>query len=492
MTFEEFNKHAKPGKIVPVFRKLNADFLTPVVAYLKMREDGISSFLLESVIRGEQLGRYSFIGFNPFRTISVNHNKTITQEINSNQTTEEDFFQVLRLQLGQYQSIQVEELPTFSCGFVGFLGYEMINVIEDLPEPKQDPIKTDDAKLAIYHNIIAFDHLKNEVILITNVFVEKGSDLSQLYKEAQNRLDQILDRLNRPLVLKPDFQVDPNRFKSNFSKKDYVSAVKKAKNHIMDGDIFQVVLSQRFQIDYEGNPFQVYRSLRNINPSPYMFYLDLVDYQLIGSSPEPLIRAGDHKLEMIPIAGTRPRGKNQQEDKLLAQNLLNDPKELAEHVMLVDLARNDLGRVSEFGTVKVYDFQTIERYSHVMHIISRVCSKLKADYTSVEALKAAFPAGTVSGAPKIRAMEIINDLEPEKRGIYAGAVGYFDYSGNMDLCLTIRTLLVKGQKIYFQAGAGIVADSIPEKEYEETLSKSAALKKAIIQAAEGINDFIYR
>jgi len=492
MTFEEFQKLAKPGKIVPVYRILNADFITPVSAYLKLREDGNYSFLLESVIKGEQLGRYSFIGFNPFRVISIREQKTIIKGINSNRYSKENFFQLLRLQLHEYESAQIDGLPTFTCGMVGFLSYDMIHHIEELPNSKYDPVKTEDAKLAAYHNIVAFDHLKNEVILISNAFVDHESDINQLYKDAEDRLDQILDRLNRPLSYNGKFKLASEKSSSNFKKQDFEKAVRKAKNHILNGDIFQVVLSQRFQMDFSGNPFQVYRTLRNINPSPYMFYLDMVDYQLIGSSPEPLIRSNAQQLEIIPIAGTHPRGKNSEEDFELEENLLKDPKELAEHVMLVDLARNDLGRVSEFGTVNVQDLKTIEKYSHVMHIISKVKSKLREGFTSVEAFKAAFPAGTVSGAPKIRAMEIINELEPEKRGVYAGAVGYFDFSGNMDLCIAIRMILAKSHKLFFQAGAGIVADSIPEKEYEETLNKSAALKKAIIQASEGINDFIYR
>ncbi|HDL18615.1 MAG TPA: anthranilate synthase component I [Bacteroidetes bacterium] len=492
MKFAEFKKLAQPGKIVPVFRKLNADFITPVSAYLKLREDGNYSFLLESVIKGEHLGRYSFIGFNPFRVISIRGQKTVIKEINSNRYSEENFFQLLRLQLYEYESAQIDGLPAFTCGMVGFLGYDMIHHIEILPNSNFDPVKTEDAKLAAYHNIVAFDHLKNEVILIANSFVHPESDVTRLYKDSEDRLNQILDRLNRRLSYNGQFKLDSAKSSSNFKQADFEQAVKKAKDYILSGDIFQVVLSQRFQMDFSGNPFQIYRTLRNINPSPYMFYLDMVDYQLIGSSPEPLIRSNAQELEIIPIAGTRPRGINDEEDKKLAENLLNDPKELAEHVMLVDLARNDLGRVSEFGSVKVHEFKTIERYSHVMHLISKVKSKLREGITSVEAFKAAFPAGTVSGAPKIRAMEIIDELEPDKRGVYAGAVGYFDFSGNMDLCIAIRMILAKGQKLFFQAGAGIVADSDPEKEYEETVYKAVALKKAIIQASEGIHDFIYR
>jgi anthranilate synthase component 1 len=289
-----------------------------------------------------------------------------------------------------------------------------------------------------------------------------------------------------------DFKVDWDSEQSNFKKENYKKAVEQTKEYIFAGDIFQGVISQRFSVKYQGDPFQVYRALRNINPSPYMFYLDFRDYQAIGSSPEPLIRAHDKSLEVIPIAGTRHRSTDPEKDKKLAEDLLNDPKELAEHVMLVDLARNDIGRIAEYGSVKVRDFKTIQRYSHVMHIISRVIGKLKSGFSVIDAFKSAFPAGTVSGAPKIRAMEIINELEPEKRGIYSGAVGYFDFRGNMDMCIAIRTLVANKERLFYQAGAGIVADSNPENEYQETVNKTGALRRAIQEADGGINDLIYR
>jgi anthranilate synthase component 1 len=313
-----------------------------------------------------------------------------------------------------------------------------------------------------------------------------------LFDEAQHRLDTIREKLNRPLHPELGFTVDWSTEKKNFEKEDFLAAVEKAKEHIFAGDIFQDVLSQRFSVEYQGEPFQVYRALRNINPSPYMFYLDFREYQVIGSSPEPLIRAFDNELEIVPIAGTRKRGKDAAEDEVLAKDLLSDPKELAEHVMLVDLARNDLGRISKFGTVKVHDFKTIQKYSHVMHIISHVKGQLKNGLNAVDAFESSFPAGTVSGAPKIRAMEIIHDLEPERRGVYAGSVGYFDYGGNMDMCIAIRTLVASKGKIFYQAGAGIVADSIPENEYEETINKTKALRRAVEEAAGGLNDLIYR
>jgi anthranilate synthase component 1 len=491
MIYQEFKKLAKPGAIIPVCRRLNADFLTPVMAYLKLRSPQNYSFLLESVIKGEQLGRYSFIGSSPVKSIEksnteVSHIQGKERDSNSN-----SFFSMLQSELHKYQSAIAEDLPRFTGGAVGFIGYDMIHEIEEIPHHSSVTLNIPDAVMSFYHELIAFDHLKNEVILIANVFIEALGDLDKLYKRAIKRLEKIITILKKPLNLNLEFSAELENLQSNFSKKDFTKAVEKAKDHIYAGDIFQVVLSQRMQVSFTGDVFQVYRSLRTINPSPYMFFLDFHDYQLIGSSPEPLLRVENGEAEIIPIAGTRPRGKTQQEDELLSKSLLNDPKELAEHVMLVDLARNDMGRVSEFGSVRVDDFQTIEKYSHVIHIISRVKGKLASRYDAVDAFKAAFPAGTVSGAPKIRAMEIINAMEPEKREFYAGAIGYFDYSGNMDMCIAIRTLLAKNHKLYFQAGAGIVADSIPEKEYQETINKGGALKSAIEIASGGIHDFIY-
>ncbi len=490
MSFETFQKLTKPNSIIPVFRIINADFLTPVMTYLKIRQNNKFSFLLESVIKGEQLGRYSFIGCTPIDKLSSLPYSTADRS-NRKDIDSLNFFEKLKVNLKKYSPIIVEGLPRFTSGAVGYIGYDMVRHIEELPAPKPDPIGIPDAVLGFYHDLIAFDHLKNQVILIANVTVEDGSHPKLLYQSALDRLDKLFNRLNTPLEYNSSFYADIDKIQSNFTKEQFETAVLKCKEYIFAGDIFQVVLSQRSQLSYEGDTFQVYRALRNINPSPYLFYLDFVDFQLIGSSPEPLIRVENNNAEIIPIAGTRPRGQNHQEDEELARELLNDPKELAEHVMLVDLARNDMGRFAKYGSVHVKDFQTIERYSHVMHIISRVHGTLDHNNDAVEALKASFPAGTVSGAPKIRAMEIINELEPEKRGFYAGSIGYFDYSGNMDMCIAIRTMLAKDGKIYFQAGAGIVADSIPEKEYYETINKGNALKSAIQQASGGLHDFVH-
>jgi len=492
MKFERFSSLARPKHIVPVYRKYNADFVTPVMAYLKLKEKGKFSFLLESVVRGEELGRYSFLGQAPYQIEKYKEGKTIFISGSKNKKYDENFFTVLGKFLQEYKMVTIPELPDFTCGAVGFIGYEMIGLIEKMPETKTDVIKNDDALMAFYDRLIAFDHLKNEIILIANVFVDEESDKEHLYDEALHRLDSLREKLNRPLQMENSFKVDWNSETSNFKKDKFEAAIEKTKEYIFAGDIFQGVISQRFSVAYKGDPFQVYRALRNINPSPYMFYLDFREYQVIGSSPEPLIRAQDRNLEVIPIAGTRRRSDDPEEDKALAEDLLNDPKELAEHVMLVDLARNDIGRIAEYGTVKVRDFKTIQRYSHVMHIISRVIGKLKPGLSVIDAFKSAFPAGTVSGAPKIRAMEIINELEPEKRGIYSGAVGYFDFRGNMDMCIAIRTLVANKERLFYQAGAGIVADSDPKSEYQETVNKTGALRRAIQEADGGINDLIYR
>jgi anthranilate synthase component 1 len=488
MTLETFCELAKPRTIVPVFRRFNADFLTPVMAYFKIRNKKNYSFLLESVIKGEQLGRYSFIG--SFQIDEIEAKVTIKKNKN-NKSNKYNFFSSLKEKLAQYSSVTIPDLPRFTCGAVGYIGYDMIHEIEEIPSTNPDYVNIPDAIFGFYQNLIAFDHLKNQVILITNVFIKQNSNLNELYQNANNELDKLLETLNAPQERSSHFSAELDCITSNFTKKQFEAVVRKSKEYIFAGDIFQVVLSQKNSIPFQGDIFQVYRALRNVNPSPYLFFLDFLDFQLIGSSPEPLIRVENKEAEIIPIAGTRPRGKTLQEDIQNEESLLNDPKELAEHIMLVDLARNDMGRVSKYGTVQVEDFKTIEKYSHVMHIISRVKGKLKKKYDSVDAFKAAFPAGTVSGAPKIRAMEIIDELEPEKRGFYAGAIGYFDYNGNMDMCIAIRTMLAKGSRIYFQAGAGIVADSVPETEFFETINKGNALRKAIEQATGGLYDFIH-
>jgi len=492
LKWSEFQQIARPGMIIPVCRKLKADLITPVMAYLKIRSEQSYSFLLESVIKGEQVGRYSFIGSNPYKTLICqsslpSNGRTDTEYINS----AGKFFERLKTELNQFQKFSFEEHPRLTSGAIGYIGYDMIRGIENLPPAQPDSIRIPEAIMAFYRDLIVFDHLKNEIILYTNVPITDDSQLFPLYEGAVERLNGVIARLNQPMSRMMQFSADTSQTKSNFRPEEFQGAVARIKEYIYSGDIFQAVLSQRFRVAFQGDIFQVYRALRTVNPSPYLFYLDYGNFQLIGASPEPLIRVENREAEIVPIAGTRQRGKSEEEDERLKTDLLNDPKELAEHLMLVDLARNDMGRVSRYGTVRVEDFQTVEKYSHVMHIISRVRGKLNPEYDAVDAFKAAFPAGTVSGAPKIRAMEIINQLEPEKRGFYAGAIGYFDFNGNMDMCIAIRTLLAKENTLYWQAGAGIVADSVPRKEYQETLNKGKALQKAIEVANGGLDDFIH-
>jgi anthranilate synthase component 1 len=492
MTLEDFIKRARPGMIVPVYRKYNADFITPVAAYLKLRSKGALSFLLESALKGEQVGRYSFLGQNPYRVLISENDSTIIKYAASNSITDRNFFDVLKEELGKHQSMAEESLPSFTCGAVGYVGYDMIRTIENLPLPKTDTVGCEDAIMAFYDTLVAFDHLKNELIIIANTRISENADYARLFSDALNRITIIYEKLNQPAPPEQSFNAGLSEEQSNFERELFEKSVEDTQEHIFAGDIFQLVLSQKFNVPYNGDAFQVYRALRNINPSPYMFYLDFIDFQVIGSSPESVISAKGRELEIIPIAGTRPRGKTAAEDDHFAQSLLADPKEIAEHVMLVDLARNDMSRISEYGSVHVTDFKAIEKYSHVMHIISRVHGRLKPEFTAVDAYKAAFPAGTVTGAPKIRAMQIINELEPDKRGIYAGGIGYFDFSGNMDMAIAIRTMIAKNGKIYYQAGAGVVADSVSSHEYEETINKGKALRKAIEQASGGINGFIHR
>ena len=476
--FEEIARYAKPGYRLPVYQIMQADFLTPTMAYLRLRHSGKASFLLESVIKGRQMGRYSFLGHNPVDLLVQSHA--------SESASSPDFFNRLQQKLDEKPLIHLPGLPRFNGGAVGYIGFDMIRQIECIPAPKPDAIGIPDALMAFYNELIAFDHVKSQVYLIRLIDIDNLSSLQAQYDKAVNQLNQLQEKLldERPLHLRP-FEAKNETLQSNQSKEQFEQSVRTVIKHIYAGDIFQAVLSQRFSMEYSGDVFQVYRALRSINPSPYMFFMDFDTFQFLGTSPEPLVRLEQNRLEIIPIAGTRQRGQSEAEDIALEQDLINDPKERAEHIMLVDLARNDLGRVSRPGSVKVHDLFTIERYSHVMHLISRVTGELKEQAKAVDAFKAAFPAGTVSGAPKIRAMEIINDLEPHKRSFYAGAAGYFDYSGNMDTCIAIRSMLAQNGILYWQAGAGIVADSISEKEYQETINKGKALLKAIQKASRG-------
>ena len=484
MNKEQFLKLSKDYTAVPVYRRLLADVLTPVSLFMNIREESKFPFLLESVEGGEQLARYSFIGRNPYQVLKYDGIETTLKTNDTTTLIERSYFDELKDLTTAYSEPTLAELPRLKGGAVGFSAYDTFRLVEELPDVPEDDLELPEAIWAFYDEIFAFDHVKHQVILIKTVFVEDVEDLETAYSEAQRSLDEMEEAALRSNIQNRPFSIDTDSLTSNMKQGYFENIVQKAKNYIYEGDIFQVVLSQRFEADMSGDPFMLYRALRMVNPSPYLFYLDFEDFQLVGSSPEVLVRVQEGETRVLPIAGTRPRGKTHEEDLAFEEDLKNDPKEVAEHIMLVDLGRNDLSRVCKPGSVKMERNQVIERYSHVMHIVSDVVGELQDDQTSVDALMQCFPAGTVSGAPKIRAMQIIDELEPKKRGIYAGAVGYFDFSGNMDTCIAIRTMVVTNNKAYIQAGAGIVADSDPTKEFEETQNKAGALVQALSVALD--------
>ena len=466
-------KRLKPnGNLVPVYREIRADLETPVSAYLKIAR-GDYSFLLESVEGGERLARYSFLGTEPAEILTTGDGlKT-------------DPLKLIEERFTKYRSVPVEGLPRFHGGMVGYLSYEVAQYFEKLPSPEKDLIKLPEARLMLADTLLIFDHLTHVIKVVAHVRLD--GDIEKSYAEATGKIDRLVERLNGRVPESKIVSFCPPRSKttSNLTKKQYQDIVKRMKKHIYDGDIIQGVPSLRLARQTGATPFAIYRALRSVNPSPYMYYLHLGDFHIVGASPELLVRVEDGMVSNHPIAGTRPRSRDAKADKALEEELKNDEKERAEHLMLVDLARNDVGRISRPGTVAVTQFMDIERYSHVMHLVSHVQGRLREGLTQFDALRACFPAGTVSGAPKIRAMEIIAELEPDKRGPYAGAVGYFDFSGNMDTAITIRTIVIKDGVAYVQAGAGIVADSVPAKEYQECLNKAQALLTAIDRAEAG-------
>ena len=474
-SLEEVKKLQPQGNVIPVYKSVIADFLTPVSAFLKLERDRSHAFLLESIEGGERIARYSFLGGDPFLIMRYRDGKPA------------DFMETLRATMARFKSVQLPNLPPFTGGAVGYFGYDMVRTIEDIPQNGVDDLGVDDAVLMFYKTVLAFDHLRHQIHIISNVVVEGGAEsIEAQYNKAVREIAEIESLLRAPLEIPAVTRNDRDvTVRSNFEKKDYLSAVGKAKEYIAAGDIFQVVLAQRFEVDLPVSPFEIYRALRIVNPSPYMYFLKMPDTSIVGSSPEMLVRVRDRELEYRPIAGTLPRGGNDAEDEKNAERLRHDEKERAEHIMLVDLGRNDLGRVSQYGTVRVEDLMFIERYSHVMHLVSSLRGQLRNGLDRWDTLMACFPAGTVSGAPKVRAMEIIDELEPTKRGVYAGAVMYADFSNNLDSCIAIRTLVVRGNKGYIQAGGGIVADSVPENEYMETVNKSRALIRAINLAQRG-------
>ncbi len=496
MTRHEFysvveREHAKGLQrfVVPVNRRLSADLLTPVSALLALRQNSHHAFLLESVEGGDNMARYSFLGRNPYRIVRSSGRKVTIEHLRRNETVttpDTDVFDVLHRFMDEFVEVKLSGLPRFRCGAVGYLGYDNVRLIEHLPNPPADDLNLPDAIWCFYDSLAAFDRLKHQIVLIANVFITPGSDLDEEYTQATERIQGLEHDLQTPFRSPDPVRLGSEQLTSNFDREDFEAVVTEAKQRIYEGDIFQVVLSQRFSLSFEGDPFNLYRALRQVNPSPYLFYLDMGEVSLIGSSPEVLVRVEEKHAELLPIAGTRPRGETPEEDEQLARDLLADAKERAEHLMLVDLGRNDLGRISKLGSVTVDRYAYVERYSHVMHIVSAVSGLLRDNMTTMDVLRACFPAGTVSGAPKVKAMEIIDELEPTRRGIYAGAVGYIDFSGNMDMCIAIRTMVVQENHIFIQAGAGIVADSMPALEYEETKNKARALRQALFIAAQGL------
>ncbi len=489
-TFEEFTQYASAGNVVPVFEKLLADTETPVSVYLKVKDESPYSFLLESVEGGEKIGRYSFIGFNPFmkfriegRSFSIETYHDDVQVLPSLVQPSDHPLEALKKIFTHVKTVQVPGLPRFSCGAVGYFGYETVQLVEDIPSAVKDELHIPDAVLLFFDVLLVFDNVKHELVLISNAYLD-GADrsdsfLRQEYHKAADEVVKLKALLGRPIHAAAGVSSLEGQVESVTSKQEFCEKVEQAKQYILQGDIFQVVLSQRLKLRAQVPPFNLYRTLRAVNPSPYMYYLHLNDFAIVGSSPEMLVRVERGIVETRPIAGTRRRGSTDAEDQDLAKELLHDEKERAEHLMLVDLGRNDLGRISTFGTVQVTEFMAVETFSHVMHLVSSIQGQLRRDLTPIDALFACFPAGTLTGAPKIRAMQIIAELEPVKRGVYGGAIAYLDFSGNLDSCIAIRTVVVKDGTLYFQAGAGIVHDSTPEREYEETLEKLAANLQAV-------------
>ncbi|MFU8818438.1 MAG: anthranilate synthase component I [Desulfurivibrio sp.] len=490
---EHFKQLAAGHALVPVARELIVDLDTPLTIFTKVAGSQSHAFLFESLEGGEKWGRYSFIGFDPLLIFESRGEEILLRRAISGDPetdfSEERFrgdpLQELEKLLSRLKPAMVDSsLPRFCGGAVGFLGYDMVRFMERLPAVNPPLAGFPDSSFLIPRMVLVYDNLRQRLTVVNWVAVTPEADLDRLYRGARARIEQVVAALEQPgpaglLGGEPGVETPLPEFSANMSRENFIAMVERAKEYILAGDIIQVVLSQRFQASTAVPPLKLYRALRHINPSPYLFYLKLGDLVQIGSSPEILVRLEGDDIELRPIAGTRPRGRDLAEDLALERELLADPKERAEHLMLVDLGRNDVGRVARYGSVEVRDLLVIERYSHVMHIVSGVHGKLAAGKNQFDVVRACFPAGTVSGAPKIRAMEIIEELEPQRRGPYAGAVGYFGFAGNMDLCITIRTFVMLGEELWVQAGAGIVADSVPESEYQETISKSMGLRRAL-------------
>ncbi len=482
LTLDEFKKLIKEYSVVPLYTEILADTETPLSIFLKLKDEGSFNILLESAEGGEKWGRYSFLIKGG--SFYIRSRKDVIEVYDAGRislkNTSDPLGYVKRV-LSTFKPMKDGNLPRFWGGLVGYIGYDIIKFYENVPEKDADPVSTNDMFLTLTDILIVYDHLSAKIKIIVPLI---GTDDPEIkYRKAVKKIEETVNTLKEKgdifLINLEDKEPSLEEWKSNLTKEDFIRKVERAKRYIEEGDVIQVVLSQRFKSKLKAKPENIYRALRTLNPSPYMYYLEMEHCKVIGSSPEILVRLEDGKIETRPIAGTRPRGKTEEEDKRLEEELINDEKERAEHIMLVDLARNDVGRVAEAGTVKVDNLMRVERYSHVMHIVSDVSGKLREGLDAVDVLKATFPAGTVSGAPKVRAMQIIEELEPERRGIYAGSVGYFSFDGNMDMAITIRTAVIRGDEIFVQAGAGIVADSVPEREWEETVNKAKSMMKAV-------------
>jgi anthranilate synthase component 1 len=480
MNLDQFKKYAQDFNVIPVYETITADLLTPVLAYIKIREKGDFSFLLESVEGIGRLARYSFIGHSPSSTILADEKKVVIKDIAGTEEQKSNLLEYLSDQVDSFKHPKIDDLPDFTGGIVGFLGFEIMSEIEDsiiFNNIAGDEFPT--AMLGLFDSIIAFDHYKHRIIIITNAFVNSNSDTARLYNEAKEKIADLKAIIKKTAQLPEDFKLTGETL-DRINQDRFNEKIENIKNNIYEGDIFQLVLSERFSSQYEGDLINLYRALRIINPSPYMYIFEFNEgLSIIGTSPEDLLKVQNNRATILPIAGTRRRGKTEEEDLALEKNLLADEKEIAEHTMLVDLARNDLGRVCRHNSVQVTEMMNVHRFSHVMHIVSRVEGELNEESNCIDALKASFPAGTVSGAPKIKAIQLIDEYENVSRGPYAGSVGYIDFKGNLDMCIAIRTLFADSENIYWQAGAGIVADSQARLELKEIKNKSAVLESAL-------------
>jgi anthranilate synthase component 1 len=484
--FKTFRKLAQQGNLVPVYDSFTADLLTPVGAHLRLAHKAKYSFLLESVEGGETLARYTFTGANPEEVFRSRGRACSLESARKKTKFEANPIERLRQLVARYKPVRVAGLPPLIGGAIGYFAYDMVRLIERIPASGRDDLGLDDCVMMFYLGLVAFDHVRHRIWVVRNVFAEGEGTLRAKYDAAIREIRKVRRTLSGPLPRAHHMpQRRPLRIQSNFTKAKYLSAVRKAKSYIRAGDIFQVVPSQRFSARTDADPFEIYRALRVVNPSPYLYFLNLNDLAVVGSSPEMLVKVQGREVAYRPIAGTLPRGRNEAEDREQESRLLADPKERAEHIMLVDLGRNDLGRVCEYGSVTVERLMFVERYSHVMHLVSSLRGRLREGVDCFEALMACFPAGTLSGAPKIRAMEIIDELEPTRRGLYGGAILYLDFSGNLDSCIALRTLVAKDGRAYIQAGGGVVADSVPEREYQETINKARAVMAALEIAHDG-------